>query len=111
MGFRAAAMNFAISKGEPGPGDLDVIPAELPEHIEEARTLFLEYGKSLGFSLCFQSFEDELKNLPGAYSPPSGCLLLARRSGQMAGCIALRKIDDDICEMKRLYVRPGHRGS
>jgi putative acetyltransferase len=87
-----------------------LIQATLPEHIEEARSLFLEYGSSLGFSLCFQSFDEEVKNLPGGYGPPSGILLLARCSGHAGGCIALRKLDAGICEMKRLYVRPGDRG-
>jgi GNAT superfamily N-acetyltransferase len=89
---------------------IELIQATLPEHIEEARSLFLEYGNSLGFSLCFQSFDEEVKKLPGAYGPPSGILLLARRSDHAAGCIALRKLEDGICEMKRLYVRPGDRG-
>jgi putative acetyltransferase len=91
-------------------GRIDLILATLPEHIEQARALFLEYRKSLGFNLCFQSFEEELKNLPGAYAPPSGRLLLARSADRAAGCIALRKLDTGICEMKRLYVRPDYRG-
>jgi ribosomal protein S18 acetylase RimI-like enzyme len=89
---------------------IDLIQATLPEHIEEARSLFLEYGSSLGFSLCFQSFDEELKNLPGAYGPPSGKLLLLRYADHAAGCVALRRLEAGICEMKRLYVRTGDRG-
>jgi putative acetyltransferase len=101
-------------KDDPSEGDqsqIELIQATLPEHIEQARSLFLEYGSSLGFSLCFQSFDEELKSLPGAYGPPSGRLLLARSLGHAAGCVALRKLEAGICEMKRLYVRPGDRGS
>jgi putative acetyltransferase len=68
---------------------IEWIDVTLPEHIKEARSLFLEYGSSLGFSLCFQSFDEELKNLPGAYAPPSGRLLLARYADHAAGCVAL----------------------
>src|ERR1700685_2588896 len=89
---------------------IDLIQATLPEHIEEARSLLLEYGSSLGFSLCFQSFDEELKTLPGSYGPPKGRLLLVLCAGSAAGCIALRPLQVGICEMKRLYVRPSHRG-
>ncbi len=88
-----------------------IVEATTPQQIEQVRTLFLEYAQSLGFSLCFQSFDKELAELPGDYAPPEGRLLLALRGSQAAGCVALHKIGEGICEMKRLYLRPELRGS
>jgi putative acetyltransferase len=76
----------------------------------QIRELFLEYANSLGFSLCFQSFDKELADLPGDYASPEGRLLLASIGGEIAGCVALHKLESDICEMKRLYLRPKFRG-
>ncbi len=77
--------------------------------IEEVRQLFAEYESTLGLDLCFQGFKDELASLPGAYGPPSGSLLLARVDRDAAGCVGLRKLEDEICEMKRLYVKRDFR--
>src|SRR3954469_12174469 len=84
--------------------------ADSPEQIAQARELFLEYAQSLGFSLCFQNFDKELAGLPGDYAPPSGRLVLAEYDGTLAGCVALHKLEEEICEMKRLYLRPQFRG-
>jgi putative acetyltransferase len=89
---------------------LHILPAESHAQIAQARELFLEYAQSLGFSLCFQSFDTELAGLPGDYAPPEGRLLLAHYEDQLAGCVALHKLEPGICEMKRLYLRPPFRG-
>ena len=89
---------------------LQSVQAQSAAQIEQARELFLEYARSLGFSLCFQNFDQELANLPGDYSPPHGRLLLAEFEGKLAGCVALHKLENEICEMKRLYLRPQFRG-
>ena len=90
--------------------EIQIVPAQSPAQIEQARELFLEYAQSLGFSLCFQNFDKELAGLPGDYVPPDGRLLLAECDGKLAGCVALRRFEATICEMKRLYVRPDFRG-
>jgi putative acetyltransferase len=90
--------------------DTAIIAAHLPEHIPEVRAMFREYAGWLGFDLCFQDFESELAGLPGAYAPPAGRLFLARCDDAWAGCVGLRRFEGNICEMKRLYVRPAFRG-
>ena len=90
---------------------MKLIQAQSAEEITSARELFKEYAAGLGIDLCFQSFEKELAELPGGYAPPAGRLLIAIDENQTAGCVALRKIADGVCEMKRLYVRPGFRGT
>jgi putative acetyltransferase len=97
----------SVSSVVPG---LTMTQAESPVQIEQARELFLEYAESLGFSLCFQSFDKELAGLPGDYAPPQGRLLLAEYEGELAGCGALHKLTPETCEMKRLYLRPKFRG-
>lgn len=84
--------------------------ASSADKIDAARELFREYEAWLGLDLCFQNFEKELAELPGAYAPPEGRLLLAFDGEQLAGCVALRKLSDDVCEMKRLFLRPQFHG-
>jgi putative acetyltransferase len=80
------------------------------EAVEACRRLFVEYQQGLGVSLCFQGFDQELASLPGDYARPRGRLLLARISGEPAGCVALRPLADGAAEIKRLYVRAAFRG-
>ncbi len=72
--------------------------------------LLLEYTESLGVDLSFQNVDQELSEFPGSYMPPTGALLLASRGGKLTGSVAMRRLDAETCEMKRLYVRPGSRG-
>ena len=80
--------------------------ADLPE----IRTLFQEYAASLPIDLEFQGFAEELGGLPGIYSPPKGRLFLGASAGRPAGCVGVRPLDTNVCEMKRLFVRPAERG-
>ncbi|MBI2427346.1 MAG: GNAT family N-acetyltransferase [Ignavibacteriales bacterium] len=85
--------------------------ATSPQQIETIRLLFIEYQQWLNFSLCFQGFDKELAELPGKYAAPKGRLYLAEHDKKIAGCIALRPMDEEgICEMKRLFVREEFRG-
>ena len=78
--------------------------------LESVRALFREYAGSLGVNLDYQGFEEEVRDLPGKYAPPSGTLVLAFNDDELVGCVGVRPIDDEIAEMKRLYVRPAGRG-
>ena len=88
---------------------LRIAQATTQTDLAQARELFKEYEASLGISLCFQNFADELASLPGDYAPPRGRLLLAREFDQLAGCVALRPVGPTTCEMKRLFLRPAYR--
>jgi len=84
--------------------------AMIPGDIVTVRSLFQEYAASLNFELDFQDFREELETLPGKYAPPLGSILVAKANGETVGCVAVRPLAEEICEMKRLYVKPAHRG-
>lgn len=86
------------------------ITGEDQQGLEDVKQLFVAYTQSLDIDLAFQDFETELHTLPGKYAAPEGSLVVAYVDGQAAGCIALRKIAEEVCEMKRLYVRDAYRG-
>ena len=92
------------------PSSLTVVDGSDARLVDAARTLFREYAESLGFDLAFQDFERELAELPGDYAPPRGRLLVAVAADEPAGCVGLRPLRDATAELKRLYVRPVHRG-
>jgi putative acetyltransferase len=87
-----------------------ILPVEGEASIASVRVLLQEYWDSFGFTPCFQNFGDELAGLPSAYVPPGGRLAVASIDSQLAGCIALRRVDTARAEAKRLYVRPAFRG-
>ena len=88
---------------------MQIVAGHTPENLPAVRELFVEYAKATGLDFCFQNFDQELAELPGKYAPPSGRLFLALNGELSVGCVALRKLEDSFCEMKRLYVRPQFR--
>ena len=89
---------------------LKIAPAQ-PHDLQDVGILFREYSELVAEALCFQNFDRELEALPGAYAPPGGALWIARDGDTAAGCVAIRRLDADTGEMKRMYVRAAHRGS
>lgn len=94
------------------PTAMRIQHADSPQFADLVRALFREYSASVKADFCFRGFEEELAALPGEYARPAGRLLLAfdGNAGDVAGCGAFRRLENDICEMKRLYVRPAYRG-
>lgn len=88
---------------------MQIVPAHDASDVPTVRELFEEYAAGMGINFCFQGFAEELASLPGKYAPPEGRLLLAVADTRVAACVAMRRIADGICEMKRLYVRPAFR--
>ena len=82
-----------------------------PDDLGDVRRLLIAYANALPFALDFQDFDDELATLPGRYAPPGGTLLVGSIDGVVVGCVGVRRLDDETCEMKRLFVGEHTRGS
>jgi ribosomal protein S18 acetylase RimI-like enzyme len=99
----------AASGGRDNPSMFDLCFATTPADLEQARILFREYAEQVDAPCCFATFNDEVARLPGDYAPPNGRLFIARKEGEAAGCVAMRRLDPVSGEMKRLYVRDAFR--
>lgn len=90
---------------------IKIIQAESEQNISQFRGLIIRYAEEMGFDLRQPKLGHEIEHLPGDYSPPGGLILLAFEEEEAAGCTALRKLDADSCEIRRLYVVPSKRGA
>jgi GNAT superfamily N-acetyltransferase len=86
-----------------------IVRVARPDEIPQIAEMFREYQRELDVDLCFQDFEHELSTLPGKYGEPHGVILVAEANDVLSGVVAIRPLQDGVCEMKRLYVRPGAR--
>jgi putative acetyltransferase len=84
--------------------------ARFPEDLNAVKAIFREYIGSTSASLEFQNYEDELAGLPGKYAAPRGALFLAWQTSAIVGCAGFREVNEETCEMKRVYVRTVARG-
>ena len=89
---------------------LEIVKGHVPASLPAVRELFEEYVAAFGFHLTFRDVEQEMADLAGRYGPADGCLLMALWDDQPAGCVAMKKLRDGVCEMKRNYVRSAFRG-
>lgn len=89
---------------------MTIIVARTSEHYLAAVELFKEYADGLGIDLQFQKFDNELQILPVMYGPPTGELWLVQKENRFVGCTALRQLDPQTCELKRMFVQPAYRG-
>ncbi len=99
-----------VSKKQSQLDMLNIIEVKSKEQLDEIQKLFREYEAWLGFDLQFQDFEKEVTSLPGKYAPPRGTILMALFNENIAGCIALKPLNESICEMKRFFVRQQFQG-
>jgi putative acetyltransferase len=90
---------------------MQIRKALIPDEVPVLRELFEEYAAALGIDLSFQGFTEEVATLPGHYAAPGGALWLALADGRAVGCVGLRPLGPELCEIKRLYVQPAFRGT
>ena len=96
-------MNIEIVSGYDRTDDVVPMLEEYTQLLLDGDPLFKEY-------LDLQRFDDEIEDISVKYGEPRGRFLVAYIDGEAAGCVALRELDEENCEMKRLYVRPKFRG-
>ncbi|SEO49042.1 GNAT family N-acetyltransferase [Vreelandella aquamarina] len=89
----------------------EIARAVFPDDLEDVLDLYREYVSSTSVDLSFQDNDKEFNQLPEKYSSEESKIFLLRKDGKAVGCAAFRRLNDAICEMKRVYVRPSTRGS
>ena len=90
---------------------MTIIAAHTETEYAAAASLFREYAAWLNIDLCFQGFEEELSDLSKMYAPPTGVIFLSKEGNLFTGCVAVRKKDEDVAELKRMYIKPEYRNA
>jgi len=85
--------------------EIDFIFARTDEEYELSKKIFLEYAEELGFDLCFQNFEEEIKFIKTQYGKPKGGIILIKLNNDIIGCIGVRKLENRVGELKRMYIK------
>ncbi|ALJ00203.1 GNAT family N-acetyltransferase [Rufibacter tibetensis] len=84
--------------------------AESHEDFQQSQAIIIEYLETLRIDLAYMNLPDEFATMSQKYGAQEGVLILALDGEEAIGCVGVRRLEPEIAELKRLYVRESHRG-